>query len=59
MIIGFLFSYQFLPKSWIYFAINEVRDRRDEYDAGGNLLPNRLHVTDRVGVMKVKYLYYF
>lgn len=59
MIAGFLFSYQFLPKSWIYFAINEVRDRREEYDVAGNVLPNRLHVTDRVGVMKVKYLYYF
>lgn len=59
MIGGFLFSYNFRPKSWIYFAINEVRDRSDEYDARGALLPNRLHTTDRVSVLKLKYLFYF
>jgi hypothetical protein len=59
VIVGLLFAYNFSPKSWVYFAVNEIRDRRDEYDALGNLLPNRLHVTDRVGVLKVKYLYYF
>jgi hypothetical protein len=59
MIVGLLFSYNFLPKSWIYFAINEVRDRSDEVDPAGTLLPNRLHVTDRAGVLKLKYLYYF
>lgn len=59
IIIGFLFSYSFLPKSWIYLAINEVRDRSDEYNSLGMLLPNRLHVTDRVSVLKVKYLYFF
>ncbi|MBN2090274.1 carbohydrate binding family 9 domain-containing protein [candidate division KSB1 bacterium] len=58
-IFGFLFSYNFSPKSWIYLAINEIRDRSDEYDSVGSLLPNRLHVVDRVGVFKVKYLYYF
>ncbi len=56
---GFLFSWNFLPKSWIYFAINEFRDRSDEYDANNNLLPNRMHTTDRAGVFKIKYLYYF
>jgi hypothetical protein len=59
VIVGFLFSYNFLPKSWIYFAINDVRDRADEFDAAGNLLPSRMHVTSRAGVLKVKYLYYF
>ena len=59
MILGFLFSYNFSPKSWLYFAVNEIRDRSDEYDAIGNLKPNRLHVVDRVGVFKLKYLYYF
>ncbi len=58
-IFGFLFSYNFSPKSWVYLAINEIRDRSDEYDSVGSLLPNRLQVTDRVGVFKVKYLYYF
>lgn len=56
---GFLFSYNFRPKSWIYFAINEVQDRMEEYDAEGRLLSNRLHVRDRVGVLKLKYLFYF
>ncbi|MDY0082548.1 MAG: DUF5916 domain-containing protein [Ignavibacteriaceae bacterium] len=56
---GFLFSWNFLPKSWIYLAINEFRDRSNEYDADDNLLPNRMHTTDRAGVFKIKYLYYF
>ena len=59
IIVGFLFSWNFLPKSWIYFAYNEFRDRSDEYDMNNNILPNRLHVTDRAGVFKIKYLYYF
>jgi hypothetical protein len=59
VIAGFLFSYQFLPKSWVYFAINEVQDRSDEHGPTGTLLPNRLHLTDRVSVLKLKYLYYF
>ncbi len=58
-IIGFLFSYNFLPKSWIHLAINEVQDRRDRYDAMDNLLPNKVRVSDRVGVLKIRYLYYF
>jgi hypothetical protein len=59
VIAGFLFSYNFLPKSWIYLALNEVSDRSDQYDNSGNLLPHRMHVTDRAGVLKIKYLYYF
>ena len=57
-IFGFLFSYNFSPKSWIYLAVNEIRDRSDQYNTMGILLPNRLHVVDRVGVFKIKYLYY-
>jgi hypothetical protein len=56
---GVLFSWNFSPKSWIYLAINEVRDRSDEYDVNNNLLPNRMHIRDRAGVFKIKYLYYF
>ncbi len=56
---GFLFSYNFLPKSWIYFAYNEVDNRSDQYDSLGNLLPQRMHVAARAGVFKIKYLYYF
>jgi hypothetical protein len=59
VMFGALFSYSFLPKSWIYFAVNEMRDRSDQFDQVGNLLPSMLHVTERVGVLKVKYLYYF
>jgi hypothetical protein len=59
IIAGLLFSYQFRPKSWVYFAFNEVQDRSDEFGPTGSLLPNRLHVTDRVSVLKLKYLYYF
>ena len=56
IIAGFLFSWNFLPKSWIYFAINEFQDRSEEYDTNSNLLPNRMHTTDRAGVFKIKYL---
>jgi hypothetical protein len=59
VIAGLLFSYNFSPKSWIYFAVNELRDRRLEYDIAGNFISDRLRLTDRVGVTKVKYLYYF
>lgn len=59
VIAGFLFAYNFSPKSWIYFAFNEVRDRSDQLDQSGNLLPYRMHTVDRAGVAKIKYLYYF
>jgi len=59
VVAGFLFSWNFLPKSWVYFAINEFYDRGDEYDSSGNLLPNRIHVKERAAVLKLKYLYYF
>jgi hypothetical protein len=59
VVVGFLFSYNFLPKSWIYVAVNEISDRSNEFDPTNKLLPNRIHVVDRVGVLKVKYLYYF
>ncbi|MBR9975878.1 MAG: carbohydrate binding family 9 domain-containing protein [Bacteroidetes bacterium] len=58
LIGGFLFSWNFLPKSWIYFAINDVRDRSEQYDGAGLLLPSRLHVVGQAAVVKVKYLYY-
>lgn len=59
VIVGFLFSYNFLPKSWLYFALNEVRSRAEECNQAGNLLPSRMHITDRAAVLKVKYLYLF
>ncbi len=59
IISGLLFSFNFSPKSWIYFAYNELDNRSDRYDAAGNLLPQIMHVAARAGVFKVKYLYYF
>jgi hypothetical protein len=59
VIAGFLFSWNFLPKSWVYFAINDVRDRSAEYDAFGIPLPSRMHIIGQAAVLKVKYLYYF
>jgi hypothetical protein len=47
---GFLFSYNFSPKSWIYLALNEVQQRNTAGD---------MNVKDRAGVFKIKYLYYF
>jgi|YelNatPaOPRAMG01_1025707.scaffolds.fasta_scaffold02351_2 hypothetical protein len=58
-ISGLLFSYNFLPKSWIYFAYNEVDNRSQQFDAAGNILPRKMHVAARAGVFKIKYLYYF
>lgn len=57
-IYGFLVSYNVLPKSWIYLAINETQDRSEEIDGAGTLLPKRLHTTARAAVLKAKYLYY-
>lgn len=51
VLIGFLFAYQFSPKSWIYFALNEIHDRDSQ--------TNTMRMTDRLSVFKVKYLYYF
>ncbi len=59
IIIGFLFAYNFSPKSWIYLAVNELRDRSPEFDPVGNILEDRLHVVNRAAVLKLKYLYYF
>ncbi len=59
MIVGFLFSYNFSPKSWIYLAINEIQDRSARFTDSGIPLPNTLHTTSRAGVLKIKYLYYF
>lgn len=59
IILGFLFSYNFSPKSWIYLALNELRDRYREYDNAGNILVDRMQVVNRAAVLKIKYLYYF
>ncbi len=48
--IGVLFSWNFLPKSWIYIALNDHREQ-DEY---GDLSPSY-----QIGAVKAKYLIYF
>ncbi len=58
-IFGLLFSYNYSPKSWIYLAVNELRDRSREYDAFGNPKPKRMHIIDQAAVVKLSYLYYF
>ncbi len=47
---GFLFSYNFGPKSWLYVALNDYRERRES----GHIV-----LRDRVGAIKAKYLIYF
>jgi hypothetical protein len=49
-IAGFLVAYNYSPKSWIYFAINEIRERNDF---------NIMRIADRAAVLKASYLYYF
>ena len=55
---GLLLSYQFLPKSWIYLSVNEIRDWRDEIPAIGQAPEERFRMRERAAVLKVKYLYY-
>ena len=59
VIVGFLFSYNFLPKSWIYLAYNEVQQREEMFNESGASMGYKMHVTDRASVVKIKYLYYF
>lgn len=47
---GFLFSWRFLPKSWLYVALNDYRKQ----DEQGYLQPQY-----RIGAIKAKYLLYF
>jgi hypothetical protein len=47
--VGFLFSWNFLPKSWLYVAFNDYRVDSDE----------GLTLASRVGAVKLRYLFYF
>lgn len=47
---GFLFSWRFLPKSWLYVALNDYREQ-DEFGSLGRQY--------QIGAIKVKYLFYF
>jgi hypothetical protein len=46
--VGFLFSWNFLPKSWLYVAFNDYR-------IGGD---DRLTLASRIGAVKLRYLFY-
>lgn len=59
VMIGFLMSYNFLPKSWIYFAYNEIQNRDELLDGQGRSIGSRMRITDRASVIKIRYLYYF
>jgi hypothetical protein len=59
VIVGFLFSYQFSPKSWLYLAINEIQDRSPFTDKNNQLILDKMNIRERAGVFKIKYLYYF
>jgi hypothetical protein len=47
--IGFLFAWNFLPKSWFYVALNDYRVDTN----------NGLSLQERIAAIKVKYLIYF
>jgi len=47
--IGFLFAWNFLPKSWLYVAFNDLRQ-----DTGAGL-----QLAERIAAVKIKYLIYF
>jgi len=47
--IGFLFAWNFMPKSWLYVALNDYRENTGQ----------RLELTRRIAAIKVKYLLYF
>jgi hypothetical protein len=47
--VGFLFSWNFLPKSWLYVAFNNY-----DVDQGQGL-----ELSNRVGAVKLRYLVYF
>jgi hypothetical protein len=55
VLLGFLFSYNYSPKSWIYFAYNEDQERMEDPVSKAT----RLDVRSRAATVKIKYLYYF
>lgn len=59
ILVGFLFSYNFSPKSWIYFAFNEAHQRSGDFNNAGNISGYTMKLSQRAAVLKIKYLYYF
>jgi hypothetical protein len=58
LLYGLLVSYNFLPKSWVYLALNEMQERRDILGPMGTVTARPLETASRAGVVKIKYLYY-
>jgi len=58
LLIGFLFSYNFSAKSWIYFAYSEGNVRNSVL-VNGTAYLDKLELVNRAAIVKVKYLYYF
>ncbi|MEO0162575.1 MAG: DUF5916 domain-containing protein [candidate division WOR-3 bacterium] len=48
---GFLFSFNFKPKSWLYIALNDYRKQGES--------SKKLELQNQIGVFKIKYLFYF
>ena len=48
--VGLLFSWNFLPKSWLYIALNDHREQNDDA---------KLELQNQIGAIKAKYLLYF
>jgi len=53
--IGFLFSWNFKPKSWLFIAFNNYSGDETPFEGDGN----KLSLVNRVGAIKVRYLFYF
>jgi hypothetical protein len=58
VLYGLLISYNFLPKSWVYLAVNDVEERREVLGMAGEIVARRLETASRAAVTKIKYLYY-
>lgn len=48
--VGLLFSWNFLPKSWLYIALNDHREQNED---------GKLELQNQIGAIKAKYLLYF
>ena len=53
--IGFLFSWNFKPKSWLYIAYNDYSGDETLFENDGN----KMNLINRVGAIKIRYLIYF
>jgi hypothetical protein len=58
IIMGLLFSYNFLPKSWLYLAVNEMKERDEVLNEFGGAPVRKMNTMSRAAVFKIKYLYY-